>query len=197
VCVQEVALSRSSIQRARSANRSRTASDAKSAFNPTAPLIVHWDGKLLPDVTGHEKVDRLPVIVTGTDTDRLLGVPKLASGTGQAQADAVVDCLKEWNISQKVRGLCFDTTSSNTGRLNGASCILIERGLDKNLLHFVCHHHVLEIVLEKVFTALKVTAASSGPEFLFYSCRNGENCTLHRANFAVCSGKPESLSTVR
>ena len=59
---------------------------------------------------------------------QLLTVGKLPSGTGQAQADAVINALKEWGIDDTVRALCFDTTSSNTGRLAGA-CVLIEQGL--------------------------------------------------------------------
>jgi len=41
------------------------------------PLVVHWDGKLLPDISGnHEKVDRLPILVSGRGVERLLNVPK-------------------------------------------------------------------------------------------------------------------------
>jgi len=101
-------------------HRVETAADLKASFNPQGPLTVHWDGKLLPDLIGTEKVDRLPVIVTGTEIEHLLGVPKLASGTGQAQADIVITCLDDWNLREKVKGLCFDTTSSNTGHFNGA-----------------------------------------------------------------------------
>ena len=46
--------------------------------------------------------------------NRLLGVRKLASGTGEAQA--VVDALKEWGISEEVAALSFDTTATNSGR---------------------------------------------------------------------------------
>lgn len=40
-------------------------------------LVVHWDGKLLPDITGHEKVDRLPIVVIQENTEQLIAVPKL------------------------------------------------------------------------------------------------------------------------
>ena len=84
----------------------------------THPRLV-WQGIL---------VDRLPVPVSGVGISQLLTVGKLPSGTGQAQADAVINALKEWGIDDTVRALCFDTTSSNTGRLAGA-CVLIEQGL--------------------------------------------------------------------
>ena len=74
-------------------------------------------------------VDRLPVLVSGVGISQLLTVGKLPSETGQAQGDVVINALKEsWGIEDTVRALCFDTTSSNTGRLAGA-CVLIEQGL--------------------------------------------------------------------
>ncbi|KAK0063269.1 hypothetical protein Bpfe_007465 [Biomphalaria pfeifferi] len=55
--------------------------------------------------------------------------------------------------------MCFDTTVSNTGRHTGA-CHLIEKRLLKDLLHLPCRHHILEIVVEKAFTAMKIEASS-------------------------------------
>jgi hypothetical protein len=34
------------------------------------------------DITGHETVDRLPILVSGKEVDQLLAVPKLVPGTG-------------------------------------------------------------------------------------------------------------------
>lgn len=73
--VDDVTVSRSSIQRARFSNRLKTAADVKTSFDPQVPLTVHWDSKLLPDLVGREKVDRLPVIITGIDAECLLGAP--------------------------------------------------------------------------------------------------------------------------
>jgi len=64
--------------------------------------VVHWDGKLLPDLTvGSESsdaglIDRLPVLVSSlTDgTTKLLGVPKLKSGTGNVAANAVLEQVR-------------------------------------------------------------------------------------------------------
>ena len=63
--VNNITISCSSIHRARSANREKNSKEIKASFSPQVPLTVHCDGKLLPDLTGQEKVDRLPVIVTG------------------------------------------------------------------------------------------------------------------------------------
>jgi len=114
------------------------------------PLTVHWDGKPLSDLTGKELVDRLPVILSGAGVKQLIGVPKLATGTGKAQAQAVVQQLEEWQVTDQVGAMCFDSTASNTGKNNGA-CVLIEQKLDKKLLHFACRHHIFELLLASVF----------------------------------------------
>jgi len=48
--------------------------------------VIHWDGKLMPNVTGVDtnKVDELPVLVwsLGEADWMLLGTPKLAEGSG-------------------------------------------------------------------------------------------------------------------
>ena len=53
--------------------------------------VVHWDGKLLSDMSGKKTlVDRLPVLLSSIadGTTKLLGVPALDSRTGCASADA-------------------------------------------------------------------------------------------------------------
>ena len=137
----------------------------KSEFNTQKPLVLHWDGKLMADLTGDEKVDRLPIIVSGSDTEQLLCVPKLPSGTGKAMADALMDAVSDWGISGRIKALSFDTTSSNTGRLNGA-CTLFEQHLGREVLYLACRHHIHEIMLEEAFSV--TVGPSSGPEILLF-----------------------------
>ena len=48
----------------------------------TGILVVHWDGKLVKDPTGaHEKVERLPILVTSEKVEKLLSAPPLERGT--------------------------------------------------------------------------------------------------------------------
>ena len=127
---------------------------------------MHWDGKLLQDLTGKELVDHLPVILSGLGVSQLLGVPKLhGGGTGEAQATAVAQLLQEWGVVDRVSAMCFDTTASNTGRRNGA-CVLLEQKLEKDLLHLACRHHILELVLACVFT--ECVLGSSGPNVAIF-----------------------------
>ena len=187
--IMELSLSRSSIRRVRRQYRTECTAAIKLQFAPSTPLIVHWDGKLLPDITGKEKVDRLPVIVSGVDLEQLLSVPKIPSGTGAAQAGAVLSCIKEWNLSTRIKGMCFDTTASNTGQHNGA-CTLIQRELDHNLLHLACRHHVMEIVVEKAFTAMKI-APSTGPDILIFRRFQEKWKWIDRSSFETATDMAE------
>ncbi|KAG0730316.1 hypothetical protein GWK47_028483 [Chionoecetes opilio] len=59
-------------------------------------------------------------------------MPKLPAGTGAAMATKVVEVLGEWGIKEKVVGMSFDTTASNTGIHTGC-CRLLEEALGKPL----------------------------------------------------------------
>ena len=62
---------------------------------------------------------------------------------------AVVDTVDEWGLRDKIKGLCFDTTASNTG-VHGGVCVRLEREFGRELLNVACRHHISEIMLEKV-----------------------------------------------
>ena len=157
--VDSLNISRNSIQRARSKSRVLTATKLRSEFSAVVPLTIHWDGKLMAELTTKEQVDirgafcddalykltftidiyRLLVLISGVATEQLLGVPKLSSGTGEAQAAAVVQLVKECGTEDCVAAVCFDTTASNTSHHQGA-CVLIEQMLSKDLLYLACRH---------------------------------------------------------
>ena len=101
--IQDSTINRSSIRRAQHTLRQDISNRLKDMFDTGTPLTVHWDGKLLPDLTGKEHVDRLQVLVSGFNTFQILGVPKLVSGTGEAQAAAVPQLLEDWGLKNLVR----------------------------------------------------------------------------------------------
>lgn len=164
--VNELALNRSSIRRARMKLRQQTAEDIKTNFAPNVPLTVHWDGKMLPEMTGKETVDRLPILVSGYRVAKLLGIPKLPSATGESQANAIFKCLQNWKLEAKVKAMSFDTTASNTGGWRGA-CTLLQQKLGNDLLNLACRHHIFEILLEKVYTEC-MNSISSGPDIALF-----------------------------
>lgn len=118
--INGLTVNRSSIRRARIRHRKDASTDIRQEFVFDPVLVFHWDGKMLPYISSTKVIERLPVIVTGQTNNKMLGVPKLSSSSGKAQADAVVNCLKDWNVADNVKAMCFDTTSSNTGIHNGA-----------------------------------------------------------------------------
>lgn len=104
--------------------------EAKDAF-----LVLHWDGKLLPDLTRKGdcmKVDRLPVLVSSPtiEFEKLLAIPKLPSSSGAAMASAIVRTIEEWKLKDRVEALSFDTTASNTGVHSGCRQLIREARVD-------------------------------------------------------------------
>ena len=53
----------------------------------------------------------------------MLRVPILPNGTGEAQASATFETLQDWNFTDRVHFIPFDTTASNTGLKSGAFTI--------------------------------------------------------------------------
>ena len=118
--VSSMTLSRNSVRRSRYRNREKQAT-VEQEFIRSTPLLLHWDGKLLPDISGNkETVDRIAVWLQVVGKKCYCIVPKIGRGTGKQQVDACLTPLTEWNIRQRIRGMVFDTTASNTGLENGA-----------------------------------------------------------------------------
>lgn len=124
-------------------------------------FVVHWDGKILQDLTGKAKHDRLPVIVTSGDIEQILGVPQLESGTGRNICDAVYQLLNDWNIASRIQAMSFDTTASNTGPIKGAA-VLLELLMERDIMYLPCRHHIYELVMKEVFRTKM--GETTGPE---------------------------------
>lgn len=65
-------------------------------------------------------------------------------------ANLVYELIQEWELTDFVTLLCFDTTYVNSGHINGAG-IRLERLLSKKLQFFPWRHHIYELVLRLVF----------------------------------------------
>ena len=162
--IDQLTLSRSSVHRARVKNREEIA--ASLTRGTEEPLVLHWDGKVLPNITdGKSLEERIAVLVTGEDTEELLGVPVSADGTGRAVAETVLKLVRENGLETRIIGMGFDTTTSNTGLVQGA-CTRIEVELHRPLLWLACRHHVYEVVLKDVFECCH--GPSSGPDIALF-----------------------------
>ena len=72
------------------------------------------------------------------------------------------NALTGWNITDHVIGMCCDTTSSNTGHING-SCVFLQKMMDRELLLFACRHHIMELLAGAAFK-VAFSLITSGPE---------------------------------
>ena len=86
-------------------------------------------------VVVHSKSDRLAVVVTGCDVNKVIGTVKLPSGTEQSQAKAIFELLELSKVRESVIGMCFDTTIFNTGLERGAR---VFRELPQNMPASLC-----------------------------------------------------------
>ena len=127
--------SKSTVHRRRKDSRAQAGLQFREQMAGLPPgLVLHWDGKLLPDTSGgSDTVDRIAVVVTGEGVEQLLGVPKAVDGSGREMASVVRSAITSLEIADKIIGLSFDITASNTGMLKGA-CMRLEEALGKNLL---------------------------------------------------------------
>ena len=154
VNIKNTPISHRTIDRNRKKVRAEVAAEILAAFKPPKNGIVYYDGKNMADLSG-DWGDRLAIVLSGGpgQNPKLLSAKKIDSGKGETMADEVISTLKKWGADKCVCGMCFDTTSSNTGWLKGA-CVLIEKKLGRPLLWLPCSHHILELFLKAVWYVL-------------------------------------------
>lgn len=68
-------------------------------------LVIHFDGKTLPELTARNSTERLPIVATKFGKEQLLGVAKLEAGTGLAIANVVVNELTDWQLTKKTQAM--------------------------------------------------------------------------------------------
>ena len=123
--IADININRSLIRRSRHRIRSEESQELRKTFQSTIALLeIHWDDKLLQDLTGKDMIDLLPVIIFGVKVNQLVRVAKITSSTGDAQTTAVFDLLKDWKPVDRTVSMCFDATASNNGIYNGDSILL-------------------------------------------------------------------------
>ncbi|GBN40112.1 hypothetical protein AVEN_241269-1 [Araneus ventricosus] len=133
----------------------------------------------------------------------MLGVAKLENSSGKEQAMAVWNVLKDWGLEDKAQILYSDTTSSNTGRINGAITFL-KLYADREMTCFPCRHHIYELVLRSVFK-YELNEVTSSPDVAFFKNTREKWNNLEKENYmdeygykylnAICS-ESEILSNV-
>ena len=147
--VADISLSKSTTRRRRATAREAGAAKVKKDFSCQNGQI-NFDGKLLTDLGGFGKVNRLAVVVAQEEENQLLCVTKTDDSTGKTEAEAVKRALEEWGLKDLIIACGFDTTSSNTG-IHKGSCVLLQEMLQRQLLWLACRHHILELLVKAAY----------------------------------------------
>lgn len=148
--LKDFSLSKSTSHRHRQNELVKKEQLIKSNFELHMPkfLIVHWDGKIIKYDQRREMDERLAIVTSIPKPDtpiQFLAAPLIPDGTGRSMRDALLDTIDEWSIPCKhIIGMCWDTTASNTGHLQG-SATLFEQHMKRAILWIACRHHVGEL----------------------------------------------------
>ena len=115
--INKIPLSQSTTLRHRKQSRKSGSSAIKQDFYLEDVGQINFDAKLMKDLQGHcfGKVNRLTVILSTDEADKLLCIAKVDGGTGVIEAEKIKEVLVEWGVSSHIIACGFDTTSSNTG----------------------------------------------------------------------------------
>ncbi|KAG7168695.1 hypothetical protein Hamer_G028045 [Homarus americanus] len=181
--LSEFRISREAARRARASHRRQVAAAQREAFTPPPHAVVHWDGKLVKNVVGEEE-HRQAIFISGRghEEGKLLAVLPVKDGTGLTQARATARAIEDWSCASNVKALCFDTTSSNTGRVQGV-VVHLEALLEKQLLRLGCRHHVMELVVRAAASNIfGKTSAPTDPLFQWSQLDHSQYLRLDIAN---------------
>ena len=120
---EDLKLSKTSVRRNRIKNRKARAEmivREMSTKSASMILTLHWDGKIMADLTREVK-DRLAISISGYPhfiEGKLITVADITNGKGRTMADKILQELQNADLlHHKYGAIVFDTTSSNTGNL--------------------------------------------------------------------------------
>ena len=109
-------------------------------------------------------------IIPQDSDSKILGIAETKDSTGRVEAEKVKEILDNWNVTEKIIALGFDTTSSNTGIRKG-SCTILQQLLERQLLWLACRHHIPERIIAVSFITL--FGETKGPDVpLFKTLKN-------------------------
>lgn len=112
-------------------------------------MKIHWDGKMVANITDKKLVERTVVKALCDNKEQIMGCPR-SGKNGIDVANVIIKLIQDWELAEFVIALCFDTTYVNSGRTKGAA-IRLERFLGRSLMFFPCRHHIYELILRLVY----------------------------------------------
>ena len=119
--------------------------------------------------------ERLAVVVSSPlmrieeNKDQFVCAPGLQRATGRDQKEGAVEGLQELGVLQRVCGITYDTTPSNSSVLVGTAALL-EEELGKALVKAPCRRHIRDL-FGKNLRKVILGRATSGPGHPKYSSK--------------------------
>ena len=143
-------------------------------------------------------------MTTSGGEEILLGIVPVANGTAVKTHEAILNLLHQNEISfDKISACVFDTTSVNTGEVNGIIRKL-ERSFEHPILELACRHHMYELVCGAASEIIigktqqgkgnKKTTAPYEPLFRNL-CESWENIDKENLTIFDIKSLPRALST--
>ncbi|XP_012564394.2 uncharacterized protein LOC105848737 [Hydra vulgaris] len=96
-------------------------------------------------------------------------------GTGAAQYEALNNVLEDYGICDNVKGLCFDTNASNTGRHSGTNTRFSQRQ-ESILLELACRRHIYELHLKHFWEQITSGKTAAPENLMFKRFQTNWNC---------------------
>nr|XP_047131897.1 uncharacterized protein LOC124810949 isoform X1 [Hydra vulgaris] len=120
----------------------------------------YTDGKKLEQ-------DRLAILINANKETHLLGIPPISSETGENQKNAIRDILNNFNLTDNIQAVTFDTSRINAGKKNGAVSLLVNEVFQRPVLSIACRHHVNELHITHFWKNYQ-SSITSGPDNLLF-----------------------------
>ena len=79
---------------------------------------------------------------------KTIAIPSVKQGTGAVLALTTVDKARDWTDEEDIFAGSFDTTSANTGVIEGVMSH-IENLLGRKILWLPCRHHIAELHIKQ------------------------------------------------
>ncbi|KAG0727439.1 hypothetical protein GWK47_034646 [Chionoecetes opilio] len=168
------------------------ASKIREEFRSGTLLVVHWDGKLVMDLTTKEHVDLSPDHHFRDWRRPTARRPQVGQWQGREHGGSGGLGPGDMGVGDQVVGMSFDTTASNTGRRNGAVSSS-NRKWGKTCCISPVVPHILELVVHAVFF-VRVLGCSSSPEHLLFQTFQTSWESIVREDFGT--GIREEVATV-
>ena len=82
----------------------------------------------------------------------IAGVPKVPRSDAETLTNTIKKLIEDSSVkADKIIGLVFDTTNTNSGNISGIA-LRLENWLSKNLLKLACRHHIAELICGEACT---------------------------------------------